>query len=143
MSVGCASQKVNGVETPLTAADVARLGCRPGDPIDKSFVADAGRPGHVRRRQQSYHARAPKTFRNNNTAWWDASQIYGYDALSRERVKRDPDDPARLLMVQAARREQTPATARAICRCCRTRIRRTPTGRARKPSASRTTGPSG
>ena len=23
--------------------------------------------------------RSPKTTRNYNTAWWDASQIYGYD----------------------------------------------------------------
>ena len=36
--------------------------------------------------------------RNTTTAWWDASQIYGYDERSRVRVKRDPADPARLLM---------------------------------------------
>jgi hypothetical protein len=35
---------------------------------------------------------------NRVTAWWDASQIYGYDETSRKRVKRDPNDPAKLLM---------------------------------------------
>ncbi|MFC6760581.1 peroxidase family protein [Sulfitobacter porphyrae] len=38
------------------------------------------------------------------TAWWDASQIYGYDAVSRARVRRDPDDPAKLMMRSVARR---------------------------------------
>ena len=33
------------------------------------------------------------------TAWWDASQLYGYDELSRQRVKRDPADPAKLLLL--------------------------------------------
>ena len=32
------------------------------------------------------------------TAWWDASQIYGYDESSFKRVKKDPADSARLLM---------------------------------------------
>ncbi|MGD1095394.1 MAG: peroxidase family protein [Bryobacteraceae bacterium] len=37
--------------------------------------------------------------RNTNTAWWDASQIYGYDDISVKRVKRDPQDPAKLLLI--------------------------------------------
>ena len=32
------------------------------------------------------------------TAWWDASQIYGYDETSLKRVMKDPEDPAKLLM---------------------------------------------
>ena len=36
---------------------------------------------------------------NTNTAWWDASQLYGFDDTSRQRVKRDPADPAKLLLV--------------------------------------------
>src|SRR5258708_373341 len=36
--------------------------------------------------------------RNTNTAWWDASQIYGYDDVSVKRVKRDPQDRAKLLL---------------------------------------------
>ncbi len=39
--------------------------------------------------------------RNTNTAWWDASQLYGFDDTSRRRVKRDPADPAKLLLVPA------------------------------------------
>src|SRR5438874_11555799 len=100
MSVGCSSQKVNGVETPLTPAEIARLGCRPSDAMERAYVADADRPGTFMAGNRSYYTRAPKTFRNTNTAWWDASQIYGFDALSRARVKRDPQDRARLLMVQ-------------------------------------------
>jgi hypothetical protein len=99
MKVGCASQKVNGVETPLTPADAARLGCRPDDGIDQGLVADSGAPPTFRAGDRDYLARSPKTFRNTNTAWWDASQIYGYDDTSRRRVKRDPADPARLAMI--------------------------------------------
>jgi hypothetical protein len=99
MNVGCVSQKVNDVETPLTPAQVAQLGCRPGDQIDKSYVADSDPPGSFKANGGDHFARAPKTFRNSNTAWWDASQIYGYDSTSSVRVKRDPHDPARLLML--------------------------------------------
>ena len=35
-------------------------------------------------------SRAYRTTRNTVTAWWDASQLYGYDARSQRRVKRDP-----------------------------------------------------
>ncbi len=53
-----------------------------------TFVHDGG----------TYLARAHKTFKNTVTAWWDASQIYGFDDVSRSRVKRDPTDRAKLLM---------------------------------------------
>src|SRR5438093_12509022 len=99
MPVGCASQKVNGVETPISPQEAARLGCRPGDAIDKAFVADSGTPRVFTANSRDYLSRAAKTFRNTSTAWWDASQIYGYDETSRVRVKRDPKDPARLLMI--------------------------------------------
>jgi hypothetical protein len=99
MKVGCASQLVNGIETPLTPQDIARLGCRPDDAIDKGFVAESGAPSTFKHNGREYATRAPKTFRNTNTAWWDASQIYGYDETSRRRVKRDPQDAARLQLV--------------------------------------------
>jgi hypothetical protein len=99
MKVGCASQKVNGVETPLSPADVARLGCRPDDAMERIAVADSTPPARLVRGRDTVLARAPRTFRNTNTAWWDASQLYGYDERSRQRVKRDPRDSARLLMV--------------------------------------------
>ena len=41
--------------------------------------------------------RAPKTFANN-TAWWDASQLYGYDDIAVKPVKRDPNNPAKMLL---------------------------------------------
>ena len=87
MKVGC--------DTP----EAQKLGCRPDDRIDKAFVAQSGEPGKFTDAAgKQYLDRAPKTFKNTNTAWWDASQIYGYDARSRQRVKRDPKDPARLLL---------------------------------------------
>ena len=95
--MGCASQKVNGVETPLSAADAATLGCRPDDAIDKSFVADNGDPATFQHDGREYLARTPKTFTNLNTAWWDVSQLYGCSDRSRTRVKRGPKDRARLL----------------------------------------------
>ena len=88
MSVGCSE------------AD-QKLGCRPGDRIDKSLVAESGEPRKFTHEGKEYLERAPKTFANNVTAWWDASQIYGYDERSRKRVKRDPADRAKFLMPNA------------------------------------------
>jgi hypothetical protein len=99
MKVGCASQKVNGVETPLSPADAARLGCRPDDAMERIAVADSTPPGRFVHGPDTLLARAPRTFRNTNTAWWDASQLYGYDERSRRRVKRDSSDLARLQMI--------------------------------------------
>jgi hypothetical protein len=78
-----------------------KLGCRPGDRIDQSLVAESAEPGKFAHEGREYLERAPKTFANHVTAWWDASQIYGYDERSRKRVKRDPADRARLLMPNA------------------------------------------
>jgi hypothetical protein len=75
-----------------------KLGCRPGDRIDQSLVAESGEPVKFYYEGKEYLERAPRTFANHVTAWWDASQIYGYDQRSRQRVKRDPADRARLLM---------------------------------------------
>lgn len=63
---------------------------------DPATFTDAGGREHP--------ARAYRTTRNTVTAWWDASQIYGYDETSRQRVKRDPDDRAKLLMVEVGHR---------------------------------------
>jgi hypothetical protein len=98
MAVGCQKQLVNNVEQPLAELDVQRLGCRPGDRIDPAYVAEGSVPPTFKHEGKMYLARAPKTMRNNVTAWWDASQIYGYDDTSRKRVKRDPSDPAKLLL---------------------------------------------
>lgn len=86
MNVGCAGE------------DAKKLGCRPGDQIDAGYVAQDSPPSQFKHGDQQYLSRAPKTMSNKNTAWWDASQMYGYDSVSVRRVKRDPKDPAKLLM---------------------------------------------
>jgi len=102
MKVGCETKLVDNVEQALTSEDIARLGCRPDDRIDKGYVAQDSAPDTFTANGHSYLSRAPKTMRNTNTAWWDASQLYGFDERSRQRVKRDPSDPAKLLMISAA-----------------------------------------
>jgi hypothetical protein len=102
MKVGCQTKLVNNVEVPLTSEDIQRLGCRPDDQMDKGYVAEDSGPGTFSSGGKTYLDRAPKTMRNTNTAWWDASQLYGYDDTSRQRVKRDPSDPAKLLLVPVA-----------------------------------------
>ncbi len=98
MEVGCRTELVNNAETPLTPEEIAKLGCRPSDRVDRGYVLDDLPPGKFTAGNREYLSRAPKTFANNNTAWWDASQIYGFDETSRRRVKRDPKDPAMLLL---------------------------------------------
>jgi hypothetical protein len=111
MDMGCKTQLVNGVEKPLTPEEAAKLGCRPGDRVDQSLVANASTPESFTVNGKKYLARAPKTFANRNTAWWDASQLYGYDEKSTKRVKLDPADAAKLLLepVQAAGGAYLPA----------------------------------
>ncbi len=99
MKVGCETKLVNNVEQPLTPEDIEKLGCRPDDRMDQGYVAQDSTPDTFSSGGKTYLTRAPKTMRNTNTAWWDASEIYGYDDTSRQRVKRDPADPARLLLV--------------------------------------------
>lgn len=86
-SVGCQS------------AEARALGCREGDRREPSLYAATGPAGTFEHAGQSYQQRAPKTTNNLVTAWWDASQIYGYDARSLKRVQRHPLDPAKLLVV--------------------------------------------
>ena len=73
-------------------------GCRPGDHIEAALLADDGAPPMLRLAGTERMARAPRTSRNFNTAWWDASQIYGFDENSARRVKRDTADHAKLLL---------------------------------------------
>jgi heme peroxidase len=98
MAVGCQKQLVDNVEQPLSEANIKQLGCRPGDRIDRAYVAEDTEPSTFTHEGQAYLVRAPKTMRNNVTAWWDASQLYGYDDISRKRVKRDGRDSAKLLL---------------------------------------------
>ena len=98
MKVGCETQRVNNVDSPLSDQDAKRLGCRKDDRVQKALLAETGDPGKFRNGDREYWRRPHSTTRNNVTAWWDASQIYGYDEVSRKRVKRDPKDPAKLLL---------------------------------------------
>jgi hypothetical protein len=99
MPVGCASQRVNNQEQSVTAEQAAKLGCRPNDQVDVAFVAQSEPAPTFEHQGKSYLARAHKTTENTVTAWWDASQIYGFDETSLKRVKRDPKDAAKLLML--------------------------------------------
>lgn len=98
MPMGCTSQKLGNVETPLSPADAAKLGCRPNDRMERGLIAEEDTPKTFTHDGKTYLARARKTTRNTTTAWWDASQIYGYDDRSGRRVRRDPADSAKLLM---------------------------------------------
>jgi hypothetical protein len=99
MATGCASENVAGREQTISAARVAELGCRPGDTIERALVAEDSEPPAFRHGGRTYLERPHRTTRNFNTAWWDASQIYGYDRTSARRLPRDPADRARILMV--------------------------------------------
>ncbi len=108
--MGCAAKREGGAERPLTPEEVAALGCRPDDRIDGSLYSRQDAPptftytDPATHQQKTVLARSPKTTANEVTAWWDASQIYGYDDVSARRVKRDPRDPAKLLMVHVGDR---------------------------------------
>ena len=100
MAVGCATQLLGNIEQPSTSEHVTQLGCRPGDKIDAALIAEGTQPQSFTQGGKAYFTRAPKTTANHVTAWWDASQLYGYDERSGKRVKRDPKDPAKLLLIQ-------------------------------------------
>jgi hypothetical protein len=85
-----------------------RLGCRKEDKIDAALIAESDAPGTFPYEGVDRFKRSAKTSRNNTTAWWDASQIYGYDQRSQERAKRDPADPAKLLLVAGASPAERP-----------------------------------
>jgi hypothetical protein len=98
IQMGCAMQRLNNVEQRLTQDEIEDLRCRPDDRIDQSLIAgDAPAPTFAVNGKHRL-ARAPKTTLNTVTAWWDASQIYGFNETSQRRVKRDPRDPAKLLL---------------------------------------------
>ncbi|MDZ4856903.1 MAG: peroxidase family protein [Nitrospirota bacterium] len=99
MAVGCATQLVKNIGQPLTGEDAKKLGCRPDDKIDAAMIAEGTEPKTFRNDGKTYLTRAPKTTANHVTAWWDASQLYGYDERSGRRVKRDPNDQAKLLLM--------------------------------------------
>ena len=100
MEVGCVSRRIEGADRPLAPDDVAALGCRPDDRMERAYFSSETPAGTFTDAGREYLARAPKTTLNTVTAWWDASQTYGYDETSIRRAKRDPGDPAKLLMLR-------------------------------------------
>ena len=99
ISMGCTSERVNNVEQAIAPARAGQLGCRPDDKMEAALLAEKGTPPTFKFENKTYMARSPGTSRNLNTAWWDASQIYGYDENSLRRMRRDPADPAKLELV--------------------------------------------
>jgi len=97
--MGCEMRLEDGAQRPLTEEERTAMGCRAGDRIDASLYAEEGPAPSFEDGGETQLARAHRTTRNTNTAWWDASQLYGYSERSGQRVKRDPDDRAKLLMV--------------------------------------------
>jgi hypothetical protein len=100
-NLGCTSERVNNVEQPISPQRAAELGCRPEDRMEAALIAEKPPAPSFTHNGKSYFKRSPKTTNNLNTAWWDASQIYGYDDNSRRRMRRDPADRAKLATVQA------------------------------------------
>ncbi|MCW8093367.1 peroxidase family protein [Alteromonas sp. ASW11-130] len=78
--------------------EAEKLGCRPGDRMEPALFAQTSEPATFTHNDKEYLKRAYMTTENTTTAWWDASQIYGYDTLSQKRVIRDPQDNAKLHM---------------------------------------------
>ncbi|MGH6924130.1 MAG: peroxidase family protein [Propylenella sp.] len=99
--LGCATELVGNAETLLSPERAAELGCRPEDKMDSALLADTDPPRTFEYEGVERASRAYKTTRNMVTAWWDASQVYGWDERSRRRVRRDPADPAKLLLETA------------------------------------------
>jgi len=87
VSVGCSSDEAKD------------LGCRPEDRAEASLYAETDAPTTFEVDGAVHLTRAPKTTNNQVTAWWDASQLYGHDTLSASRVPRDPEDAAKLQLV--------------------------------------------
>ena len=126
---------------------VAKLGCRPGDKMDAALIADSTAPRDVQAAETgTTDPRARhKTTRNHVTAWWDASQIYGYDERSERRVKRDPADRAKLRHAAKSHRRRDgylPVFGKRVPAGATTdsAIRFSPNGRARKRRPFRITG---
>lgn len=86
------------VSAGCDSAEAQALGCRTGDRVQPSLYAETTDPESFEFAGKRYLKRAYRTTGNHVTAWWDASQIYGYDEASLRRVLRDPNDKAKLLM---------------------------------------------
>jgi hypothetical protein len=104
-SLGCLQERAEDEVVPLSPERAAVLGCRSNDKMEAALFADTTPPGTFKHDGEDRLKRAYKTSRNQVTAWWDASQIYGWDERSRRRVRRDPVDGAKLLLISRGDRE--------------------------------------
>jgi hypothetical protein len=95
-SLGCMTERFDNSERPISPARAAELGCRQDDKMEAALIEDSADPGTFNFNGMNRLKRAYKTTSNYVTAWWDASQIYGYDVRSRRRMRRDPADSAKL-----------------------------------------------
>ena len=60
MPVGCSTELVNNVETPLTPEQIKQLGCRPDDRVDRTYVLQDSPPGDIFQWGKDYLSRAPE-----------------------------------------------------------------------------------
>ncbi|MEX0345553.1 MAG: peroxidase family protein [Rhizobiaceae bacterium] len=86
-----------GLGCNVSGIEQSELGCRLEDKMERSLYASQDDPNVFG--ADARIGRAYKTTRNTVTAWWDASQIYGHDRRSGNRVARDPGDMAKLQMI--------------------------------------------
>ena len=77
------------VSVGCTSDEARRLGCRETDRMEPSLYAQTSKPGEFTHEGETYMKRAPKTTSNRVTAWWDASQIYGFDDFIDQRLPAD------------------------------------------------------
>jgi hypothetical protein len=76
MAVGCENRREGDAERKLTPAEIASLRCRPDDRIDAALMAQTDAAPTFTANGKTMLVRAPRTTKNTNTAWWDASQLY-------------------------------------------------------------------
>ena len=78
ISMGCTTQRVNNEQKPLSQRMLeSQMPSRGQNRQD--YYAKTDEPRTILHQDKEYLARAHKTTANTVTAWWDASQIYGYD----------------------------------------------------------------
>ncbi len=109
------NRQINGNEPDLmpvgcSKEEAFKLGCRPDDLVDKAYLLEENPKlpdlDYFKHQGKHYLTRAYEVTQNTVTAWWDASQIYGYDEDSLGRVERDRNDPAKLRMLSVGHRVQ-------------------------------------
>jgi hypothetical protein len=114
-NLGCASEWVAGQEQSLSDARAAELGCRREDKMEAALAADMGPAPTFNHNGVKWLKRTYQTTRNQVTAWWDASQLYGWNEPSRRRVRRDPTDAAKLLLTPVPSGERLLPMFRTAC----------------------------